>query len=314
MSLPEGLGSGSRPPAGTLRALASQAESFGWGPTMGRLFVFPLSFLLALGMLLAPIPGGAPATDAGCMPHAFRLEVYPPRDPNAFEWSPGAAFLGQRINYLVRVLPSARCPGAGNRGYVTISAKATFADVQIPVTRLRVGDVGEVFVMPHRFTNDAGFRMIRVTVKGERHGYVWTISQRQAVWMDRMNQDARAMARDRLDRYLEFLAAEYPELGISPETRFMLTPVRPRMLIVSWWLFFSEEWEIGLEIHMMPPPPDDYTRIYIRHRWDTWAPSRAWLISSVGWETPIEEIVPPSTAVRGAEWWNTCRIGQICPE
>lgn len=50
--------------------------------------------------------------------------------------------------------------------------------------------------------------------------------------------------------------------------------------MVSHYLFFSEEWELHIEWHIMMPP-DDWARIDLRHRFDELEPSYAFEISSV---------------------------------
>jgi hypothetical protein len=279
---------------------------------MSRFLALPAAALLASGLLLAPVQA-VPTAQACCPPHAFQLAVYPPEDPDPGEWSMYSAFVGQRINYLVRVVPASGCPE--HPGAVTITASATDARVKIVTPRVRPGQVGEIFVIPRYFTKPA-VRTIDVTITGERNGYVSSITLREWVWRSRATAFERVEARDMLAPFLEYLAAEHPDLGIGPDTRFIKqTPVRPRMLIVKWWLFFTPEWEIGMAVHAGSWAPDDWVWVYVRHRFDTWAPSGAWLIESWDLATPIVEIVPPDAPVRGAidETWNICPIGEECP-
>ncbi len=46
-----------------------------------------------------------------------------------------------------------------------------------------------------------------------------------------------------------------------------------------FYLFFSEDWEIGISWHVTIPP-HDWTRIYLRHRTTELQPSFAFEISS----------------------------------
>jgi hypothetical protein len=83
-----------------------------------------------------------------------------------------------------------------------------------------------------------------------------------------------------LDRFVSWLATNHPELGITADTAWNGTMVSPVWLVVSHYLFFSEEWELHIEWHIMVPP-DDWARIDIRHRFDKLKPSYAFEISSV---------------------------------
>lgn len=81
------------------------------------------------------------------------------------------------------------------------------------------------------------------------------------------------------DRFVAWLANEQPELGITPATTWTPTIVQPHILVVSHYLFFSEEWELGLMWHIMAPPYD-WSRMYLRPR-DVLAPTHAFEIPSV---------------------------------
>lgn len=74
--------------------------------------------------------------------------------------------------------------------------------------------------------------------------------------------------------------------------------VRPVWLVVTHYLFLSDEWEMGVSWHIMIPP-SDWTRIYLRHRFDEMTPSLAFEISSRANATePPHEIEPPDEVTR----------------
>jgi hypothetical protein len=103
-------------------------------------------------------------------------------------------------------------------------------------------------------------------------------------------------ARAHLDQFLPWLAATHPELGLGPSTPFRGTPAS-NLLVVTHYLFFSDEWEIGLNWHVMIAP-DDWSRIYLRHRWTEAWPSRAFEIGSVSAASTPLEIEPPTEIFR----------------
>lgn len=99
------------------------------------------------------------------------------------------------------------------------------------------------------------------------------------------------------DRFVVWLAAERPELGITADTEWTPAIVQPHILVVSHYLFFSEDWEMGLMWHIMIPP-HDWSRIYLRPRGEL-APTMAFEIPSVAGSTSqIREIDVPAAVDR----------------
>jgi hypothetical protein len=87
------------------------------------------------------------------------------------------------------------------------------------------------------------------------------------------------------DRFVEWLASERPELGITADTEWTPTIVQPHILVVSHYLFFSEEWEMGLQWHIMIAP-HDWAHIYLRPRGEL-QPTHAFEIPSVSDATSV---------------------------
>ena len=105
-----------------------------------------------------------------------------------------------------------------------------------------------------------------------------------------------AAAREHLDLFLPWLAANRPDLGLSPATVFTGTSAS-HLLVVTHYLFVSAEWEVGVEWHVMVPP-HDWTRIYLRHRWSEAWPSIAFEIASVAAGDPPVAVAPPPAVTR----------------
>ena len=81
------------------------------------------------------------------------------------------------------------------------------------------------------------------------------------------------------DKFIPWLAANHPEFGITSETEWTGTIVKPDIMVVMYYLYFSEDWEMGVQWHVTIPP-HNWARIYLRHRITEVRPSYAFEISS----------------------------------
>ncbi|GAI03110.1 unnamed protein product, partial [marine sediment metagenome] len=79
--------------------------------------------------------------------------------------------------------------------------------------------------------------------------------------------------------FISWLAANHPEFGITSETEWTGTIVYPGIMEVSYYLFFSEDWEMGVRWHVTIVP-DDWAEIYLRKRFTETQPSHAFKIDS----------------------------------
>jgi hypothetical protein len=70
-----------------------------------------------------------------------------------------------------------------------------------------------------------------------------------------------------------------PELGITSEVEWVGVNIRPNFMVVMYYLFISDEWEMGMTWHVMIHP-HDWSRIYLRHRYTETAPTLAFELSS----------------------------------
>jgi predicted secreted protein len=129
-----------------------------------------------------------------------------------------------------------------------------------------------------------------VSITAERNGIIREQMVRFDVYPEEdLLGDLPASYRDRFIPYLEM---NYPELGITSETVWKGTIVRPRILVVSHYLFFSEQWEMGLSWHVMIPPYD-FAEIYLRRRDSDLSSTYAFKINSlVSGEDPYPVDLP----------------------
>ena len=195
---------------------------------------------------------------------AFHINVIP-------EQLKGDSIAGQHCVFLVTITDE----GQAGQLPVRISAKAPGAQVVIYQQDIVEGQVAEVVVIPAPASIG---KTIKVTITGSQGSLI----DKKVVSFDvaEGEDDRQEYAEMLLDRFVSWLATNHPELGITEDTAWNGTMVSPVWLVVSHYLFFSEEWEAHIEWHIMIPPYD-WAKIDLRHRFDELAPSYAFEISSV---------------------------------
>jgi len=156
---------------------------------------------------------------------------------------------------------------------VALTAAAEGAEVRVDPPSIGAGEVAEVTVVAAPVTAEQDLELV---ITGRRGGLEATASRSFKVfaWED----DRGPYARQLLGLFTSWLAENQPDLGITPSTEFSGSMVAPGLLIVSHYLFRSEEWEIGLSWHVMVPP-DDWAEIYLRPR-DELHPTLAFRLAS----------------------------------
>ncbi|MGZ8474594.1 MAG: hypothetical protein ACXWWQ_00010 [Candidatus Limnocylindria bacterium] len=236
--------------------------------------------MLAAVMVLAGCGAGPGASEPApsAPPVEFDLDVVP-------VMSGGRAIPDEPVIFLVTV------SGSADDGPVSLAVEAAGATVSAEPEELQPGVVGEVTVVPAEVDEE---RELAVKITAARSGV-----ERQQARSVRVvpGEDSLGPRADQLlERFASWLAIERPELGIGPETEWEGMP-GSWVLVVSHYLYFSDEWELGLSWHVMIAP-DDWARIYLRRRWTEVAPSAAFEISSVAGELEPHAIEPPDAAWR----------------
>jgi hypothetical protein len=193
---------------------------------------------------------------------------------------------GQSCVFLVIVTDEGE--GVGGKA-VNISATAPGAAVTVGPQAISPGQVAEVIVVP----NEASIgSTLTVTVNGERDGLKQTETVSLDVLQDILDPEGLAdYATELRDRFIPWLAANHPELGITSQTEWTGTVVTPHIVVVMYYLFFSEDWEMGLRWHVTIPPYD-WVEIYLRHRTTEVSPTYAFKISSLEAQAEPEAIEP----------------------
>jgi hypothetical protein len=276
----------------------------GW-PTL-----LSLAIVIAVGaivVLARPSPLAAP----------FTPEIVPP--------SVGDAIPGQRIVLLVTVADDGRVTDPVEVGAATSDRFAADVTISVAPDRIRAGQVAEVTVVIDEnavadLPEDSGSMLGRgdpsspterpdaavavdtpispIGPEGVSVPITVTLTRGTTVTRtevpinisrgeDHLLDEAAAYR----DRFVTWLEAERPELGITSSTEWIGTPVQPHILVVSHYLFFSEDWEMSVMWHIMIAP-HDWSRISLRPR-DELSPTLAFEIPSVS-DPTVVEIEPPA--------------------
>jgi len=214
-------------------------------------------------------------------PALFSLQLY----PDSMEVIPG-----QRCVFLVKVEDEGDGEAEGEE--VKITGKADDVELNISPTNLTPSKVAEITVIPGTNTIN---KTVPIEITGEREDLVETLNT--SVKVIQGEDQIQASVEEIRDRFIPWLAENHPEFGITNETNWTGTIVTPNILIVANYLFFSNEWEMGLTYHVMIPP-NDWARIYLRKRFEELKPSFAFEISSLDTNEPPKSISPPETVLR----------------
>ena len=178
------------------------------------------------------------------------------------------------------------------QGSKPVNISATSPDCQITVfpQTISSGKVAEVIIIP---TETEVGKNVTVIIEGERDGF----KQRKTVTLEVIEEEAREEtlgpeAVGIRNNFTEWLSTNHPELGITSETAWTGTVVNPLILVVMHYMFLSEDWEMYVTWHVMIPPYD-WTRIYLRHRYNQTAPTYAFEISSIQEHSQPQSIEVP---------------------
>jgi len=249
-------------------------------------FLFLLVGLLVTLPVLAACDGEPTTTTTKPTPIPFSIEVFPVLMEDTIA--------GQSCIFLVTV--SDESPANGEAKPVYISATSTDANVTVGPRAIAQGHVAEVVVVPDETSiGDT----LTVTVEGERDGLIETetvtlIVQEAPPAMEELALNAIELR----DRFIPWLAENYPDLNITDETEWAGTVVYPNTQeVIKYYLFFSEDWEMGIRWNT-ETESEDWARIYLRLRTAKLAPSKGFEITSVAADEEPHTITPPKSVWR----------------
>lgn len=146
-------------------------------------------------------------------------------------------------------------------GLVTMSARLTGSGTVEPTTvEIHPGEVAEFLVVPAEDAVGTTLRLdIVAETEGERADTGW--SMEVVEWEDTI----RPLATELRDRFVSHISANYPDLGIDADTVWTPSITKPQILVVMHYLFFSDEWEMGINWHVTVPE-HAWSRMYLRPR------------------------------------------------
>jgi len=203
------------------------------------------------------------------VPAPFSIQVTPEEILDSYP--------GQKCVFMVAIKEEENGKGEP----VTVSATAPDASVTIEPQAIAIGQVAEVTVIPAEASENS---TITVTFTGERGGLketnTTTIEVRKAItWPNGEEDPMGALAAEIREKFTPWLADNHPEFDITNETEWTGVLIRPHHMVVMFYLFLSEEWEMGVSWHVMIPP-HDWARTYLRNRYTETSPSYAFELSS----------------------------------
>jgi len=207
---------------------------------------------------------------------------------------------GQRCLLLVTIENDPNLPSL-LAGVVDVTATAPGATVTVQNRSIKAGEVAEISVVPAPADDpnsvpDTG-RDITVTIQAARGGDVETATVNIHVTSeeeDLVGPEAEPVR----DLFIPWLEENRPALGITSATEWAGTIVTPHILVVTHYLYLSDEWELHVFWHVMIPPYD-WARIELRHRYDETLPSLAFEIPSRSADPlVVQEIEPEGTLWR----------------
>jgi hypothetical protein len=215
------------------------------------------AFLVVAALLPGCAGGSSESTPPSSGDGSLQLTVEP------------AEFWQVTPGQMVVVLASA----TGGEGEVSISA-AISGDASLGPAEVTIesGAVVEFTVVPGE--NSPG-TTLELTVTAQQAGRQVAVNRLlEAIeWPD----DLAPLATDLRDRFVAYLEAARPELGITADTEWVGTITKPQILVVMHYLFFSEDWEMGITWHVTVPE-HAWSRMYLRARDE--------LVPSIGLEIP----------------------------
>ena len=248
--------------------------------------LFLLVGLLVTLPVLAACDGEPTETTAEPTPIPFSIDIFPVLM--------GDTITEQSCVFLVTVSDEDSVEGELKPVY--ISATATGGTVTVGPKAIAPGYVSEVVVIPDEASIGS---TLTVTIEGERDGLKETeivslVVQETPPTMEELAINAVGL----LNKFIPWLAENYPDLELTEETKWAGTVAHPNTQdIIKYYLFFSEDWEVGIRWNIAAES-DDWVRIYLRMRTTELTPSKAFEISSVAADEEPHTITPPKAVWR----------------
>ena len=172
--------------------------------------------------------------------------------------------------------------GGGKGKPVEISVAVPGSSTVLENGLISEGQVSEISIIPSEAVENSE---LIVTIRGKRGSYETSNTSLLHVGATLGNgrngeeDPLRPMATEIQEKFIIWLSENHPELGITSEVEWVGVNIRPHFMVVMYYLFISDEWEMGMTWHVMIPP-HDWSRIYLRPRFTETTPALAFELSS----------------------------------
>jgi len=259
-----------------------------------RRLLIALTVFCAAGWALGLTRVGSPAP--------FTLIVLPHRMVDTIP--------GQKCVFLVKIIDEGCGYGKYEAVNISVMELDVLSDVVVTIDPPAIipGQVGEVTVIPGNEVEEPNGlirdmpipvgpdpdEILTIRIMAERQGLIRTESVTLNVSEGR--DEFAVLASEYRDRFIPWLAENYKGLGIDEETEWTGTIVNPHIVVVMYYLFFSEQWEMGLRWHVTIPPYD-YAEIYLRRRDTNLSATHAFKIFSLDAQGEPQVVVLPREGI-----------------
>jgi hypothetical protein len=169
----------------------------------------------------------------------------------------------------------------GGTAPVAISTLADGATVEPATRTIDPGTAAEFTLVPASGTTTAALDL--TATRGDS-----TKTASLAVDVIEWTDDLEPLATELRERFVAYLESNRSELGITRETSWVPTITKPQILVVMHYLFFSEDWEMGITWHVTVPE-HAWSHMYLRPRAEL-RPTIGLEIPS--WPDPTSQPVP----------------------
>jgi len=172
--------------------------------------------------------------------------------------------------------------GGGKGKPVEISVAVPGSSTELENSLIVEGQVAEISITPSETVENSE---LMVTVRGQRGSYETSntslIHVGEAMGNGRNGDEdpLGGLATEIQEKFIVWLSVNHPELDITSEVDWVGVNIRPNFMVVMYYLFISDEWEMGMTWHVMIPP-HDWSRIYLRRRFSEVTPTMAFELSS----------------------------------
>ncbi|MBD3383557.1 hypothetical protein GF407_01410 [candidate division KSB1 bacterium] len=194
------------------------------------------------------------------------------------------AIAGQKCAFLIQA--ENRIDGRAMKDAISISANPS-TNVTINPGSLKSGEIAEITITPSSADIN---KTLYYKIRTKREGFEQeeTIGVKVVSGTDQFAGTAVQIR----DRFVSYLETYQSHLGITGNTEWTGTIVTPNLTVVSNYLFFSDNWEMGVTWHVTVAP-NDWAKIYLRRRYSEIRPSHAFRISSLSAAaSPVPSSVP----------------------